>query len=211
MVLPVLANPFRVDAQETCGSAIRSSDGVQIDLAPPGLFVDVCIEDKGLCKLLTAGYPQTSITLAYFVLPAEWMAYARNPAKPPHFTRYLIAQRAKSFPPDGLPEFKQYLHSKQGDMPDHTKLPEVFASEGRVNLGITDETTDSISFGVVMKVGVAGEPSAGTVTLASINSIIAAHKKMLSLYTFDSINDPLAIRPVEALSRRGLTCLRTKN
>jgi hypothetical protein len=47
--------------------------------------------------------------------------------------RYLIAQRAVNLSPDGLPGLKAHLHSNQGQIPDHTRLPAVFESQRRVS------------------------------------------------------------------------------
>ena len=169
------------------------------------------LRDKPLCRLLTAGYPPTTSTLAYLVLPAEWSAYKRNRAKPPRFTRYLIAQHARSLSPNGLPGLKEHLHTNDGQLPDHTQLPDVFASQGRVALGITDESPNSISFGIVTRVNVPENPSAGQIVLASINSAIVIRKQMLSLYAFDSIKDPALVEPIKHLSREWLSCLRHEN
>jgi Glycine transporter len=157
---PVVTFAIQMNAQYACTSVVRSVDGVQIDIAPPSRLVDVCAEDKALCRLLTAGYPPTTFTLAYLVLPTEWSEYQNNRAKPPHFTRYLIAQHAGSLSPEGLPRLKEYLRSNGGQIPDHTQLPALLASQGRVTLGITDESPDSISFGVVMRTNAPDNPSA---------------------------------------------------
>ena len=208
---PALAFAISLHAQNACSSVLRSTNGAQIDIAPPGQFVDICAEDKDLCHLITAGYPSTTFTLAYLVLPAEWNAYEKNRGKPPHFSRYLIAQRAGALSPERLSGLKERLHSTQGEIPDHTQLPAVFASKGRVPLGITDESPDSISFGAVMRVGVTDNPSAGQITVASINSAIIIKNQLLSLYAFDSITDPSLVEPVKHLSRQWLSCLRRQN
>src|SRR5258707_10884785 len=115
-LLTVLAMivPFSALAQDACVPTIRSAGPFQIDVSPPGHFIDVCAEDASLCKTLTSktltsGYPPTVSTLAYFVLPDEWKAAKEKP--PRGFTRYLIAQLSGSMSPDKLPGFKQYLHS----------------------------------------------------------------------------------------------------
>ena len=130
--------PFSALAQDACVPTIRSAGPFQIDVSPPGHFIDVCAEDATLCKTLTSGYPPTVSTLAYFVLPDEWNAAKE---KPRGFTRYLIAQLSGSMSPEKLPGFKQYLHSQQGQIPDHTALPSVLAARGRVPLGIVSETS----------------------------------------------------------------------
>jgi hypothetical protein len=56
-VLAGVAQSGLVMAQDACQSAIRSTGAVQIDIAPPGHFIDVCSEDASLCKVLTSGYP----------------------------------------------------------------------------------------------------------------------------------------------------------
>jgi hypothetical protein len=193
-------------AQDACQSAIRSAGAVQIDIAPPGHFIDVCSEDASLCKRLTSGYPPSVSTLAYFVLPGEWEA-SRD--KPHGFTRYLIAQLAGSMSPHELPEFKQHLHAQQGEIPDHTTLPSTLQSRGRVPLGIVNEAPDSISFGTIMEL----EPTTSSqgFELASINSMIVVRDRVLSLYAFDEVKDPASIEPLKSLSERWLTCLRQNN
>jgi hypothetical protein len=207
LTLIAIIIPFSALAQDACVSTIRSAGPLQIDLSPPGHFIDVCAEDAALCKTLTSGYPPTVSTLAYFVLPGEWKAAK---AKPRGFSRYLIAQLAGSMSPDKLPGFKQYLHSQQGQVPDHTALPTVLASRGRVPLGIVGETPDSVSFGTVMKLE-SNRPSSPEFALASINSAIIVRDRVLSLYAFDEVKDFEAVEPLKKLSDEWLTCLRKNN
>jgi hypothetical protein len=206
-VAVVIAQPVVAIAQDACQSTIRSAGGVQVDLSPPGHFIDVCAEEAALCKTLTSGYPPSVSTLAYFVLPDEWKA---SKDKPQGFTRYLIAQLAGSMSPDKLPGLKRHLHSQQGEIPDSTALPSALASRGRVPLGIVNETEDSISFGTVMKLESAGSSSSGF-ALASINSAIIVRDRVLSLYAFDELKDPRAVEPLKGLSEKWLTCLRQNN
>jgi hypothetical protein len=208
-LLAVLAMivPFSALAQDACVHTLRSAGPLQVDVAPPGQYIDVCAEDASLCKTLTSGYPPTASTLAYFVLPGEWKAAK---GKPRGFTRYLIAQLSGSMSPDKLPGFKQYLHSQQGQIPDHTTLPSVLASRGRVALGIVSETSDSISFGTVMKLESTSGLSQGF-ALASINSAIIVRDRVLSVYAFDEVKEVGAIEPLKTLSASWLTCLRNSN
>ena len=199
--------PFSALAQDACVPTIRSAGPFQIDVSPPGHFIDVCAEDATLCKTLTSGYPPTVSTLAYFVLPDEWNAAKE---KPRGFTRYLIAQLSGSMSPEKLPGFKQYLHSQQGQIPDHTALPSVLAARGRVPLGIVSETSDSVSFGTVMKLE-STRPSSHGFALASINSAIIVRDRVLSLYAFDEVKDFGAVEPLKTLSDAWLTCLRKNN
>ena len=184
-------------AQDSCVPTIRSAGTFQIDLSIPGRFVDMCAEDAALCRTLTSGYPASVSTLAYFVLPEEWKATKENPRG---FKRYLIAQLSASMTPDKLPGFKQYLHSQQGQVPDHTALPTVLTSRGRAPLGIVSETPDSISFGTVMRLE--STRTSQEVALASINSAIIMRDRVLSLYVFDEVQDPNAVEPLKALSER---------
>jgi len=193
-------------AQDSCVPTIRSAGTFQIDLSVPGRFVDVCAEDKALCRTLTAGYPASISTLAYFVLPEDWKTAKQNPRG---FRRYLIAQLSGSMTPDRLPAFKQYLHSQRGQVPDHTALPAVLTSKGRASLGIVSETPDSISFGTVMKLE--STSTSQNIDLASINSAIIIRDRLLSLYVFDEVRDPNAVEPLKALSERWLKCLRENN
>jgi hypothetical protein len=207
LTLLAILVPFSALAQDACVHTLRSVGPLQVDVAPPGQYVDVCAEDASLCKTLTSGYPPTASTLAYFVLPDEWK---EAKAKPRGFTRYLIAQLSESMSPDKLPGFKQYLHSQQGQVPDHTTLPSELASRGRVPLGIVGETSDSISFGTVMKLESTSGSSQGF-ALASINSAIIVRDRVLSVYAFDEVKEVGAIEPLKTLSASWLTCLRNSN
>jgi hypothetical protein len=207
MWVAVMALVVGAVAQDGCMSATRSAGPVQIDLSPPGNFIDVCAEDATLCRTLTSGYPPSVSTLAYFVPAEEWKTAKE---KPQGFSRYLIAQLAGSMSPEKLPGFKRYLHSQQGEIPDSTSLPSFLAAHGRVPLGIVGESADSISFGTVMKLE-STQPSSQSLALASINSAIIVRDRVLSLYAFDTVKNPSAVEPLKALSEKWLTCLRQNN
>jgi hypothetical protein len=193
-------------AQNECQS-VPSSSG--IDLAPPNGYLEICSKDKSLCAVLTAGYPASVTTLGYFVVPEEWEAYKRSP--PQSFTRYLIAQLATSKSAADLAGFKRYLHAQQGSIPDHSRVPAVLESEGRVALGILGETDSSISFGTVMRLRPPADSLATRITLVATNSAVVAKGHLLSVYVFRDFREPPDIEAVEQLTRTWLACLARRN
>ena len=157
--------------------------------------------------MLTNGYPPSVTTLAYFVSGPEWQAYRQSP--PRGFTRYLIPQLARSMSSADLRGFKQYLHAQQGSIPDHTKLPSVFESEGRVPLGIFDEKDSSISFGTIMKLRqrFTGSDEASVAT----NTMVVVKGSVLSLYVYREFGTAADVDSTEQLTKDWLTCLHRAN
>src|SRR5207247_2227338 len=103
------------------------------------------------------------------------------------FSRYLIAQRGRTLSSDQFVDFKRYVHSQQGDIEDHTKLPSVFESQGHVSLGVVDEAEDMIAFGAILKLTQTNPPPERTYMLASINIVLELKGETLSLYVFDTV------------------------
>lgn len=132
-----------------CPPFVDSRDRSSIDFAPLAGYTDVCSRDVQLCVSLTQGYPPSTQTIGYFVPDAEWQDHQKG--KHEGFSRYLIAQRGRTLSSDQFVDFKRYVHSQQGDVEDHTKLPSVFESQGRISLGVVDEAEDMIAFGAILK------------------------------------------------------------
>ena len=204
----VLSSALSVDALAqtvgTCDSQVRIAGNIEIDLATPGEYVDVCQKDRELCKSLTSGYPASVSTLAYFVTPNEWATFLE---KQTGFSEYLIAQLSHGMAPEQLPGFKAYVRSQNGTVPDNTELHKLLADRGRVSLGVVDESPNSISFGVVLKV----QDAVGTMNLASINSAIVIRDRVLSLYAFQQVSTVDRTEPLRARSGRWLACLNKQN
>ncbi len=197
-------------AAEPCDSFRDSRARSAIDFAPPIGFIDVCSRDAQLCNLLTKGYPPSVQTIGYFVRAEEWQRYQKTEQK--GFSRYLIAQRARTtMSTTEFADFKRYIRGQQGNTPDHTELPSVLESQGRVPLGVTDETDDSISFGVVMKLVPPGGGGTGSELLASINIARQLKGETLSLYAFDTVRQPTEVEGVKTLARHWIACIGGQN
>ncbi len=202
------SSPIEVaDASSSCASFVAVSGGTQLDLAPPFECVDVCSQDSNLCQFLTSGYPPTATTLAYFVTPKDWDAYQQRSTG---FTRYLIAQSAGSTTPDELPQLKSYIRAQQGDVPDSTRLPAMLRSRGRVNIGVFDETPDSISFGTVMSLRTGG-PTSRALSVVATNTALVLKDRLLSLYVFTDFSGAGDVEGVKRLTLTWLQCLRHAN
>ena len=204
----LLALTAALNAQNLCQSAKDAVGGTEIDLAPLAGYVEVCAQDTALCHTLTDGFPPSVTTLGYFVTSDGWRAY-RQAAQ--GFDQYLIAQLARSMSAGDIPGFKRYVHAQQGSIPDHTRLPAVLESEGRVALGIFDETDSSISFGTVMKVRSRTDPRVGQRALVATNSMAVIKGRVLSLYIYRAFGTPADVDTTEQLTKRWLTCLRRAN
>jgi hypothetical protein len=194
-------------AADACGSFKAGSKVT--DLSPPKDFVDACSRHSALCHRLTAGYPPSAKTLAYFVTEKEWQEYRAGTRD--GFTRYLIAQSAERTPASDFANLKRYIRSRQGDIPDHTRLPSVLQSEGRANLGILEESEDAIVSGVVMKVSVPPPGPTRSISLASSNTAFLSKGELFSLYVFVEIPDAAEPSAVKALTKEWLSCLRKTN
>ena len=134
---------------DSCGSFRDARGCTSVDVAPLPGFVDVCSRDFQLCVMLTQGFPPSVQTIGYFVPVEEWERYQTGQHK--GFSRYLIAQKARTLSAEDFAGFKRYVHSQNGNIPDHTKLASLLESHGQVSLGIVDETSDSISIGTLAR------------------------------------------------------------
>ena len=196
-------------AAEPCDSFRDAKGRSVVDFAPPAGFIDVCSRDAQLCTQLTKGYPPSVQTIGYFVREVEWQRYQKGELK--GFEQYFIAQRAQTMSPADFAELKQYVRRQQGSIPDHTELPRALESQGRVSIGVTGETDDSISYGVVMRLAGRGEASSHPLMLAAINTALQVKGETLSLYAFDTVSQPTEVKGVTALANSWVACLRKRN
>ena len=196
-------------AAQSCDSHPSSIPDSTLDLAPPPGFVDICAIDAQLCRTLTAGYPPSVTTLAYFVTTGDWDAYRRHSLS--GFTRYLIAQLAVSMTVEDLPRFKDYLHAQQGAIPDNTRLPAILATDGRAALGILDETPASISFGTIMKLHLQTDPPTDPILLVATNTAAVARHHVLSLYVYHEYRTAADVDTAKAITKTWIACIQHAN
>jgi hypothetical protein len=105
-------------------------------------------------------------------------------------------------------DFKRYVHSQNGNIPDHTKLASLLESRGQVSLGIVDETSDSISLGTVVKLT---EPALKRdLQSAAINVALQIKSESLSLYVYDGVKDTNDTDRVKELAKRWVQCIRNR-
>jgi hypothetical protein len=180
----------------------------RLDLTPPIGFVEICSQDAKLCDRLTRGYPPSVQTVGYFVSPQEWAQFKKGTLL--GFSHYLIAQVSRSTPPDRFPGVKDFIRSRQGAVPDHTDLPGTLKSQGRVSLGVIEETTDSISFGAIMKNQAVSSPET-EIALVSINAALVTGPHVLSLYLFRAFHTMKDVEMSKELTKTWLQCIRISN
>ena len=210
VVVPLLMLAYSAPsaAGDACAPFVVKVGGDRLDLAPPVGFVDVCSQDAALCRVLTQGYPPAAPTVGYFVTAQEWAQFKKGALS--GFTNYLIAQISQSTTPGDLPGLKEFIRSRQGAIPDHTRLPDVLKAAGEVNLGVVSDTDDSIVFGRVAKLRPALAPDKEIVLIA-LNAALALGPRVLSLYTFRDYRSPADIASAKAFTSGWLQCLRGAN
>jgi hypothetical protein len=201
----VLAYSAPSVAGDACASFAAKDGADRFDIAPPTGFVEVCSQDATLCRALTQGYPPTSPTVGYFVTPDEWAKFKKTSLL--GFTNYLIAQVAETTDPTQLSQLKEFIRSKQGDIPDHTSLPEVIKVKGEANLGVVGETDDSIVFGKVAKIRTTLAPDKD-INLVALNAAVVFGPRVLSLYSFREYRRPADVDAAKKLMNTWLQCLR---
>src|SRR5437867_950229 len=172
-------------AAEPCGSFIDAKARSVVDFAPPSEFVDICSRASRLCSVLTKGFPSSVQTIGYFVPVEEWRRYEKG--KLNGFSRYLIAQRGGPLSRERFREFKDYVREQHGDVPDSTDVVSGLESQGRVSLGVTNETEDSITYGVMIKQRSSKGGSSVEMFLASINIAVQLRGESLSLYVNEEV------------------------
>jgi hypothetical protein len=157
--------------------------------------------------MLTQGYPPSVQTIGYFVPTEEWEKYQKGQHK--GFSRYLIAQKGRTLSTEEFADFKQYVHSQQGNIPDHSNLATLFESRGQVSLGIVDETPDSISVGTVVKL--TEKALKRDLQTAAINIALQIKDESLSLYVYDDAKSVNDTERVKDLAKRWIQCIRKQN
>jgi len=198
-----------VSLAEPCGSFRDERERSRVNFAPLDGFVDVCSRDFQLCVKLTQGYPPSVKTIGYFVPAEEWQRYQKGDKG--GFSCYLIGQRATTMSDSEFDGFKQYIHSQEGSMPDHTEAPATVELEERMPLGIVDETADSISFGAVMRFQPTGTAVLAPLWLGSINIVLQLKGETLCLYAFDTLKTSTDTQNLKSLAARWLKCIRARN
>jgi hypothetical protein len=196
-------------AETSCQSFSDVKGRSNVDFAPPNGFVEVCSRDAALCHRLSKGYPSTVQTIAYFVTAEDWAKYPLSVDRS-GFKRYLIGQRTRGMTADEFLAFKSHVHSQQGSVADHTELPRMLESQGRMPLGIIDESEDSVSFGIIMKLGTK-DNVLSSFYLSSVNVALQLKGETLALYAFDSSENPDDGTAVKFLARQWLACVRKHN
>ena len=162
---------------DSCGSFRDSLEISSVDVAPLPGFVDVCSRNSELCVMLTHGYPPGVQTIGYFVPAEQWQRYQQGEHK--GFSPYLIAQKGRTLSTEEFADFKRYVHSQQGNIPDHTQLAAIFELRGQVPLGIIDESADSMWMGMLLKLN---EPAfKRDLELATVNVVLQIKGESLSL------------------------------
>jgi hypothetical protein len=150
--------------------------------------------------MLTESYPPSIQTIGYFVLSEEWQQYQKG--KHNGFSRYLIAQRGETMSAEDFAGFKRYVHSRQGDIADHTDLATLFESHGRISLGVTDETEDSISAGTSLKLTETAIKRDELLVVISIG--LQLKSETLSLYVYDTVKSASDTDKIKDLAKRWL-------
>ena len=125
------------------------------------------------------------------------------------FSPYLIAQKGRTLSPEEFADFKRYVHSRQGEIPDHTELATIFASRGQVSLSIIDETPNSISVGSVLKLTETAFER--DVQVAAVNIALQIKDESLSLYVYDDAKGANDTDRVKDLAKRWVQCIRKQN
>ena len=195
---------------QRCGNFRDSRSRSSVDFAPLEGYTDVCSRDFQLCVALTLGYPPSVETIGYFVPNAQWQAYKTGKLK--GFSRYLIAQRSgRTLSSEEFTDFKRYVHAQQGAVADHSKVPSFFEVQGRMPLGIVDETEDSISYGTVVKLEKKDQSEHSSELVGAINIAFQLKGESLSLYVFDVVKDPNDVTKIKALAKQWLQCIRHQN
>jgi len=123
----------------------------------------------------------------------------------------MIDQRAATMSDSEFAGFKQYVHSQQADIPDHTDAPATLELQDHIPLGIVDETKDSISFGMAMRFQPTGSGVLAPVWLGSINIALQFKGETLTLYAFDTLETPTETAGLKSLAARWLKCIRAGN
>jgi hypothetical protein len=204
-MLAIVSSVHAEDAK--FGSYECKIENASINLCPPEHWVEILSKDALLAHRLTNGYPSSVRTLAYFVPLSEWEDFQKQ--KTIGFKHYFIFQLARNMSPDGLAGFKDYIKTKQGNMPDHSDLPRMYKLQGHVSLGVFDETDDSISFENLVKLEFV--PLKEPIDMVAANSAIRMNKFVFSVYFYQSYHDDKDVEAVKKLTHDWVRAVEAKN
>lgn len=198
-------SPARSAPDESgCSSFSVKSEGAAIDLARARGFVEACSQEESLCDELSARYPPIVRTVGYFWLSAEWAAHRSGRQIAP--SRYLIAQ-ISSRPADAFGDLKKFTRDRAGAVPDRSRAPELSGKLEKVNLGILDETDDSITIGATLK----PHSNAADALLppqVMTNTALLTNGHVLILYVHQVFSDQPDVGAIKRLTAQWLACLR---
>ena len=182
-------------------------DGRELSVPRPTGFVDICADRSPMCKALIGGFPNSVTTLAYFARQAE--APGTNHTQVAvDFSRYYIAQVHNRSRPEEFAAIKSRIAKANGDIPDHSNLPDYLGSMQTKRLGVLDESEDSITMGVVMK----HEPPNGSKTnqqlLIATNAVALIKGNIFSLYLYEPYEGTGSLAGIRTRTRQWIQCFR---
>ena len=204
MCVLVLLAGYCVAEERQCSSVKRRVGEVQVDVAPPPGFVDICALDTELCTLVTRDWWPSRQTLAWFVTAEDWALYEKE--KNHGFTHHLVVQLIGDMSEDKFRENKQFVH-KYTVTPARIQLPERCETRGRADLGVVAETNDSISFGSVSSMVPSRADPSVSVCRAATNTTVRVKEKGLSLYALRKYTNPDDAKAVIALTTQWIQCI----
>ena len=190
-----------------CGSYEVTNPNV--NLAPLKGYVEICSKDSNLCRVLTIGYPASTKTLGYFISDDDWASYQSGSRS--GFSQYLIAQLASSVKPQEFEELKRYLHSKNGNIPDNTSLPNRITEQSKTNLGVISEHKNSITIGSSQTINQNNPPIKASITLLASNIAVLVNNSVLSLYVYRTYKGDSDLKNLKADSEQWLQCINKLN
>jgi hypothetical protein len=89
-------------------------------------------------------------------------------------------------------------------------LPGTLKSQGRVSLGVIEDSSDSITFGAIMKTQAASSPDQEFV-LVALNAAMVVGPLVLSLYSFRDYQGMVDVEAAKQLTKTWLQCMRSSN
>jgi hypothetical protein len=193
----------RPGGEPGCGSfPAIVGDQHKIDLAPPGAFMETCSVDNRLCLQLESSNPSGMNTLGLFLTSGDWVRHRRRERL--DLGTYLIAH-VTSTAEAQFPALKKLVRDRAAPIPDRANVRASLAALGRVDLGVVDESADSISSAVVVEASRSPGPQ------IAINTAFLLRGYVLSLYVHHVFSDEEDIEVTKRLSADWLGCLRRGN
>ncbi len=186
-----------------CENYLINSSSGPLRISRPAGYVDICADRSERCIALTAGFPPSVETLAYFVLPKELHA-AQTDNQRLGFSRYYIVQLSRQSHAADYPIMRNAIREKNGNLVDSTQLPKSLGQMRVVRLGVLDETESSITIGVLMRPeGERDQLSAPTI---ATNSIVLVGANVFSLYFYDDYKGEKSLGESRQLTRDWVAC-----